>query len=177
MSEFAPIDEDGEERGRSLLQHEQLLRSFFRRQLRDAEQADDSVQEVFARVLAATDPQNKIENWRGFLLRVASNLVVERFRRDRVRQRHNQVALDEAAELASDPSFAPDRILAARERLAEIERVLHELPPVRRQVFVLARYEGWSYAEIADRLGIDRRDVARHVERALRRLVRKVTDE
>src|SRR4051812_48236573 len=98
--------------GTDLLAYRHRLKRYFGRALGEDE-AEDSVQEVYARVLA-TASADPIENPGGFLRRVASNLLTERFRRSNAQRRRGlQMALDDAVEIAAPASESPERIVAA----------------------------------------------------------------
>ncbi|CAN5174893.1 hypothetical protein BH09ACT13_BH09ACT13_10040 [soil metagenome] len=106
--------------------------------------AEDVTQTTFLNAYRALEqgvrPRKPI-NW---LLTIASNVVKERFRHDQARPR--QVALDR--ELASTPAEddAPT--------VGELLTALSKIPPQQRQAIVLREFEGRSYKEIADILGI-----------------------
>lgn len=154
-----------------LLAHRSLLQAFFRRRLASPQDAEDHLQELYLRVLASTE-SNKVANWRGFLLRAASNLVTDAFRRGSARQADRHVDLGEAENVA-DPR-SPERIVATREEIEIVRAALLELDPVRREAYLLARFEGLSQKAIAARLGIEPVMVGRHIERVGIILARKL---
>lgn len=153
--------------------HRLVLKAWFARRLGTSQDAEDYVQEVYARALA-TPQANIIDSPRGFLLRIASSVLVDRYRRDKVRERHNHVALNEAAEPGDGGGHSPERVLAARQQLALVQTALLELDPLPRQIFVLARLEGLSHREIGARLGIETVQVGRQIERAVAHLARRL---
>ena len=63
-----------------------------------------------------------------------------------------------------------EQALAARQRLALIIEALEDLPPIRRAVFRLHKFEGLSHGEVAAQLGISRSGVEKHVMAALKHL-------
>ena len=157
-------------------EHRALLRRFFQRRLRTHEDVEDHVQEVYCRVLATAARQKKVESWRGILLRAASTVWIDQFRRDRARLRDHHVALPSDDETHADPAASPEDVAVSRQALRAVEAALMELEPVCRQAFVLARYEGMAHRDIADRLGIPTVTVGRHVERALAHLARRLAE-
>jgi hypothetical protein len=81
-------------------------------------------------------------NW---LLTIASNAIKQRFRQEQARPR--QVALDErTAHAGTDDDDGPT--------VGELLAALSKIPPQQRQAIVLREFEGRSYAEIAEILGI-----------------------
>lgn len=148
--------------------HRSVLRGYFRQRVRDREDAEDYVQDVYLRVLAARPDPRKIRSWRGFLLRAASNLLVDKHRRDEVRMAGQHVPIE--AEMADAAAIDPERRLIARDELGVLGEALSALSPVARDVFLLVRVEGLSHREAGERLGIGTKAASSHVERALARL-------
>ena len=62
-----------------------------------------------------------------------------------------------------------------KETEQQIRQVIHAMPPVRRRVFELSRYQGLSYSQIAEELSISIRTVEVHVSKALQQLRRLIT--
>src|ERR1700676_339276 len=96
-----------------MLNHAPALRAYLRRRVRNTADVDDYVQEVYEKVLKAA-PAEKIGTMRGFLFRVASNLLADRFRRDRTRMLESHVTIDSTPGLA-DGRPGPERELRARQ--------------------------------------------------------------
>jgi RNA polymerase sigma-70 factor (ECF subfamily) len=61
-----------------------------------------------------------------------------------------------------------DEEVLTRELQEKIDRLIHELPPMCRNVFLLSRYEGMSQQQIADQLKISINTVDNHMKRALK---------
>lgn len=146
--------------------HHGYLRRYLARRIRSADDAEDFAQEVYLRAVQFARRENKVRNWRGILLRIAADLVVDGFRRSRARAADSHVPLDSVQEPGDDELHSPERILHGRERLSQAERSLEALDPECRRAFVLVRFHGWSYAETARELGVDTIRVGRLVERA-----------
>jgi len=58
-------------------------------------------------------------------------------------------------------------VVEARELLQQIKDVVRNMPPVRRKVFELSRYEFKSYKEIAEQLSLSVKTVENHMSLAL----------
>jgi RNA polymerase sigma factor (sigma-70 family) len=99
----------------------------------------------------------------GFLLRTASNLVIDDYRKRRTRR-----VVSDDTELAriADPEPAVEEILSARSRLERAERVLNALNERTRAVFLMHRLEGCKHSEIASSLGISVSAVEKHIAKA-----------
>lgn len=154
--------------------HRRLLR-VCERLLGDPEDARDAVQEVFLKVLrkaAGFRPQALVSTW---LYRIAVNHCLNQLRRRRLVRMISLSPAGGGDEAGIDPpEERPDaqRELAARQRWRATRRAIAALPPGQRAVLVLARFEGLSYREIADTLGITLGAVESRLVRAMRALDR-----
>ena len=123
----------------------------------NAADADDIVQESFLRVLRADLETDDEGQWRRYLYRVASNLIVDRWR---VRNR------ERGEEMAGEPGTSSGRF----DTDADVARIFSELNARDRALLWLAYVEGESHEEIASSLGVGRRSMKVLLFRARRRL-------
>jgi len=144
------------------------------RMLGDAEEARDAVQEVFLKAYRKAgrfEPRGRLYTW---LYRIAVNHCLNQVRRRRlVRFLGMQGAEDSPPIDVVDERPGPDRALDARRGWIEMRRWLDDLPASQRAVVVLARFEGLSYLEIAETLGITLGAVESRLFRAMRTLERR----
>lgn len=142
------------------------LRAALRRQFgRGIEaDADDLVQETYAR-LSAHD-LGEIHRPQALLMRVASNLARDLLRRRGVRNRHAQ-------EVQAGGGDAPAASLV--EELVLKEAIL-SIPEPYREVFVLSRFAGLTYEEIATRCGLSVKSVEWRLTKAIAHCARRVED-
>lgn len=139
------------------------LRAFVRRQVDDIADVDDIVQETFAELVAAFSPLRPIENVAGWLLRVARNRIIDRFRarsRRAVISQH-AAAIDPEPESArvldgwlAAPGDGPEGSYARAVLAEEIAAALDELPSEQRDAFVAHEIEGRSFRELAEASGL-----------------------
>lgn len=141
----------------------ELLR-FVTAKLGCRDQAADVVQDTFLRVRAVNDLAG-IAQPRAFLYKTALNLMVDLFRRQRVRAEQS-TGLDLAEHLQSTAPRQDDAV-EAKERVQLLYAAIAELPPRCRQVFLLHKFMDLSHAEIAGRLGISKNMVEKHVMKAM----------
>lgn len=133
--------------------------------------AEELAQEAGIRLIRAMRGE-QIEDARGFLFHVATNLARDHLRRAAI-ERHGA---DEIASRHHSSDAGTDHVASAREELARVARVVAKMPPRPRAVFVLARVEGLSQKQIAARLGIAPKTVENHLTRALAMLARAMAD-
>ncbi|WP_224762116.1 MULTISPECIES: RNA polymerase sigma factor [Brevundimonas] len=119
----------------------------------DAEAAADVVQETYIR--AAPYALDDIRHPKAFLLKIALNLVRDESRREGRRRRDRDFQIPAGAEAA--PQF--DQVL--------LEQVIGSMPQLYRDVFVLSRFGGMTYPEIAQSFGISVKTVEWRMSRAL----------
>lgn len=120
---------------------------------------DDLVQETYLRVARYPDVEER-GHPRALLLRIAINLA-----RDQLRRRVVRGGLDVPIEQISQQeagSQPPDQHAEL-----ELKQAVLALPPRYRDVFVLSRFTGLTYDEIASHLGISVKTVEWRMSKAL----------
>jgi RNA polymerase sigma-70 factor (ECF subfamily) len=149
---------------RDLLFHYRDLRHYLGSRLRNADDAADIAQTSFEQVYrhALGTEALPIGSPRALLFRVAHNLCVDQ-------ARHRQIVqawADERAHVGLFSSPSSEHVAAHRQLIERVVQLLEQLPPRRRQAFLLFKAHGYTQTEIATRLGITEAAVAKHVVRA-----------
>ena len=139
------------------------LRRLLRSRGRSVDDTDDLIQEAFLR-LQLYCREHAVQKPEAFLVRTALNLSADQGRRER-RARIQPGAL-ETLELI-DPSPAPDAVYEGQKRLQHWMAGINALSPRQREVFLLNRTEGYSFIQIAERLGITLSMVEKHAAKAV----------
>ncbi|MDT4811291.1 putative RNA polymerase sigma factor FecI [compost metagenome] len=139
------------------------LLSFLSRKVPDRATAADLAQESYVRVYEAQRTGSVVRDPRALLYRTARNLVTDHHRRTSVRAGGDTAVPDDAPPDADDcigpPTFEPDAILSSSQGMAAMVETIDRLPPRCREAFVLYKFDGLSYAEVAARMGISVRTV------------------
>lgn len=136
------------------------LRTFIRRRVPDARDAEDVLQDVFYRLVEANRLLMPIDHMTGWLFRVARNRITDLFRKKKPESFAETVLVDEDDELLSledllpSPDAGPDALYARRVLLDELEVALEELPAEQRDVFVLYEESGLTLEEIGRITGV-----------------------
>ena len=165
------------------------LRNFIRRRVLDAAEAEDILQDVLYELVAAHRLMQPIEQAGAWLMRVARNRIIDRFRK----RKTDSLAAQSAAQSVDDQeeSAALEDLLPSLEPgpegetirlvlLEQIEDALDELPPEQREVFVAHELEGASFKELAERWGVGVNTLLsrkRYAVRALREHLQAAHDE
>jgi RNA polymerase sigma factor (sigma-70 family) len=113
-----------------------------------------------------------VENWPGILTRIAADMVTDGFRRRRSRAGDRHVALDAIEEPSDNILASPESILQGRQRITIVDETLKTLSSDCRRAFMLVRFYGYSYAEVASELGIKPVAVGRLIEQASSRVTK-----
>ncbi|AZE49934.1 Sigma-70 factor FpvI (ECF subfamily) [Pseudomonas chlororaphis] len=137
---------------------------FLNAKLGNLQVAEDVVHDAYVRVLERSS-DTPIEQPRAFLYRTALNLVIDGHRRNALRQVEPLDVLDNEERFFS-PS--PHTSIDHGQRLDMLQRALAELPVLCRESFLLRKLEGLSHPEIAERLGISRSLVEKHIVNAMK---------
>lgn len=145
--------------------YRELLR-FLSRLVKDSDTASDIAQESYVRILSLRNSGTPISDPRGLLYRTARNLVIDTHRRATVRARSVE-ELEGMDEPAADASNQPEQAWESSERAQVLLAAIEALPPRCREAFVLHKFDGLSHAEVADRMGISRNMVEKHIIRGV----------
>ncbi len=139
---------------------------FVRNMLKDRSAAEDIAQNIFMRIWlnrASLHPDKPIKH---LLFVMAKNEAL-----DVLKSKYSKSALlsTDVHDKELENGDADKRVMML-ETASGIKDIIAKLPPQRRTVFVLSRYNNLSNKEIAGRLGLSVRTVEKHLELALREL-------
>lgn len=130
--------------------------------LRDGDEAEDVVQEVFVRVYRALpryEERQRFEPWLFHILGNCCRTANKRARRVEIHSIDDEAAFHAAAATDTPTAFDEEWGEAVRDALAE-------LPDHNREVFLLHYVEGFSYDEIEQMTGVRRSALKMRVKRA-----------
>ncbi len=147
-------------------EHGQRLKSFLAARLRQAAaDVPDLVQEVYLRLLRVPR-HDAIRSPRAYLYTVALHVLHQH--KLSLSSASRSVDITEVlTELEAPPGENPAAHLETCDQIEAFDAVLSELPPQSYAVFVLHRRCGYTRDEIAERLGLSRAMVKKHLTLAL----------
>ena len=134
--------------------------------VRSKEEAEEVVGDVFFEVWQNRDKMNEIRNVKVWLLTITHNKAISYLRK----KEHSisPVSWDEMGEHALPTDLqTPDEALISQEEMIRINRIIDNLPPRCKQVFILAKVEKLHYKDIAEIPGISVKTINIHVAKAL----------
>ena len=153
---------------------------FLSRKLNSTEDAQDIAQNAFIRIQHLTE-SGELNNPKAYLYQTASNLAIDKIRRDQLHNKYLQSEGswqqdDTGATNAQSDYCTPERLLAAKQDLAQIEQAIQSLPLKCRQAFLLHRVKGRSYSEIANEMSVSVSSVEKYILQALKVCRRALID-
>ncbi|MBO9195241.1 sigma-70 family RNA polymerase sigma factor [Rhizobium sp. 16-449-1b] len=144
------------------------------RYVRSQSTAEDLVQDTFLRLWERRSHLPQRSMLSGYVVRTGRNLAIDFNRRARIVPFVYDIRL---LEFMADTTPSPEENAIAAQTLRDLSGAIAALPPRAREVFVMARIEGMTYVEIAERLGISPKTVFSHMVVALERLEAFQQDE
>lgn len=145
-----------------VLNYKDRLVAIFYHLVQNKEAAEDLTQEAFLRIYRARDrykPTAKFSTW---LFHIASNLA-SNSRRTLGRRKEVPLSIRDSGPLGPRPQeklfkdksgLMPNRQLARSEVQMMVQRALTELNERQRMALLLHKFEGMSYADIAETMGL-----------------------
>lgn len=130
----------------------------------DRAMVEDAAQTLWLRLQTVKDDP-PIRNKRSYLFTLAANVAWDHGR-EQARRRKIQ-AEAEAILWGTDPAVSAEASLLARDELERVLEAADALSEPTRTIFWLNRIEEVPQREIADRLGVSRTTVEKHIRRAL----------
>lgn len=152
------------------LQIEQLFRTdrnkylgFIRQRVRNQEDAEDILQDVFANVIAASKDVNKpIDNLASWVFTSVRNRIIDSYRKKKTdtfadlgtAEQHEE-GMDTVERFLGDYSYSPEQDLVRETIWQAVLEGLEELPPEQKYVFVKNEFEGVSFREMSEEIGVN----------------------
>ncbi len=149
--------------------HGQRVYTFCRSRLRSPEEAQDAAQTAFLYALGSLQRGVVPRNELAWLLTIADNVC--RSSRRTLGRRLAHVANADVDELEA---AAPSLNAETREEIAQLRAALEQLPDRQRQAILLREWQGLSYADIAEQLGLSLAAVETLLFRSRRSLIRRL---
>ena len=134
--------------------------------LKDPDASEEIIQELMFNIWLNRDRFIINSSLDSYLFRAVRNSCMNLLKHMEVRDNHK--AWSKAR--GSVPEYSPEDSLIVNELEIRIREAIDNLPPERRKVFILSRYENLSYAEIAGILEISVKTVENQMGKALKTL-------
>ena len=166
----------GDDRAFELLytRYQRRIAAYVRGMVRDEGRAEDIVQEVFMSALRRMRETDREIDFKPWIYEIAKNACIDAFRRAR---NTHEVSYDAEDALApadlgrlAAPGSASDAVVDAKLTLDDLCGAFNGLSQTHHDILVMREFEGLSYREIGERLGMSRAAVESTLFRARRRI-------
>ena len=142
--------------------YKDIYRYVFNR-VSDKIEAEDLVQEIFLKFWNSRTSIKSSGFVKTFLFTIAKNRVIDHYKKFKF-----------DSEEISENTFIDEAILSPSETLKElVSELIKELPKAHKTVFMLNRFDGFKYQEIADSLGISVKTVEKYMSSTMKVLREK----
>lgn len=162
----------GTERIQQLFQdHHQGLGRYAFTILKNQQEADDLVQQLFVTLWEKRSEIGSIENHRAYLYRAIYNRCLNEVKRSR----RNHVGDEGLLEVHSNLHEVGE-VLQYNDLEKRVQSAVNQLPEKCAEVFKLSRFQELSYREISEQLNISVKTVENHMTKALRVMREELKD-
>lgn len=145
--------------------HYKMLCNAANKILNDKDTAEDVVQDVFLKFWSKRENINIIHSVKSYLYRATINTSLNYLESNK-----KIIRLKDTEHSSEFPAINAGEELSHKELKSKIDEAIDQLPPKCKVVFVLSRYEGMKYQQIADHLGISIKTVENQMGKALKML-------
>lgn len=140
-----------------------LVWSLARRMLRNQEDAEDAVQEIFLDIWKNApkfDPEQSSDTT--FIAMIARRRLI-----DKIRFAQRRITADSLDDIVNEPSVRADKAMQDSIEANDAARAIESLRPEQQQVLKLSIIQGMSHQEISDTTGMPLGTVKTHARRGL----------
>jgi len=149
--------------------HHRPLFRYFVAMNRNRELSEDLVQDVFFRMLKYRTSYDPNQSFTAWMYQIARHANVDQAQK----RRAEVVGIDDFDERRPEPASSapgPEESTARMQDVALLRRALDRLPPDKKEILVLSRFQDMKYEEIASALECETGTVKVRVYRAMRAL-------
>ncbi len=149
--------------------HEDSLRGYLFKNMRDYADVDDIIQETYRRILTVHE-QNPIHSPRGLLFRIAKNAMNDVYRKN-TRSKTIAVADFEGLDVIGG-EYDPKDVFCRFDELELLKQAIASLPEKCRQVLILRKFHHLSYQQISEKMGISKSTIETHLAKGIEKCLK-----
>jgi RNA polymerase sigma factor (sigma-70 family) len=149
--------------------HHRGLFRYFVSMNRNRDLSEDLVQDVFFRILRYRTTYDSAQSFTAWMYQIARRASLDRAQK----QRAEVVGIDGFGDRRTEPASTapgPEERVAQVQNVALLKRALDRLPPDKREILIMSRFQEMKYEDIAAVLGCEVGTVKVRVYRAIRAL-------
>lgn len=141
-----------------------MLVAFANRFVEDLDSSRNIVQDVLVNLYDKRKTIHIHTSLKAHLFQSVRNRALNHIKKEKMEREHHGRIKYESEEVVNE------ELLAVSELEGRINKVVNELPPQCRKIFVMSRQEGIPNADIAEQLSISKRTVETQISNALKRI-------
>ncbi|WP_396183676.1 RNA polymerase sigma factor [Flavobacterium sp.] len=148
----------GDEKALAILieRHQSKIYGFIYSKIADRAITDDVFQDTFIKVIKTlkSNSYNEEGKFLPWVMRIAHNLVVDHFRRNKKMPMHRETEEYSIFSYMTDNSMNVEGRMITDQVEDDLRRLLDELPADQKEVLVMRMYQDMSFKEIAESTGV-----------------------
>ena len=152
--------------------HYNELCSYANMFLNDLDAAEEIVQELFVKFWENKEKINISSSARSYLFRSVRNSCLNFIKHQKIEESYKKYN----EEVRESESISVDDEYEGSELEIKIRKAIDQLPPERKKVFIMSRFEGLKYKEIAEKQGISIKTVENQMGKAIKFLRQELSD-
>ena len=163
-----------------LQRNKQKLFSYIMFVVRDHDRADDIFQETFVKVIMKLHQGKYVTSGRfsAWLLRIAHNTIMDSYRDQHLQNIVEPTEDNDLSNISSSELLDSniENEYVNTQVMADVQRIMNQLPPTQREVVFMRFYQDMSFREIADATGVSNNTSLgrmRYATQNMRRLARE----
>lgn len=149
---------DGDENALATLikRHQSKIYGFIYSKVSDRDVADDIFQDTFIKVIKTlkSNSYNEEGKFLPWVMRIAHNLVVDHFRRNKKMPMHRETEEFSIFSIMTDNAPNVESRIITEQVENDLMRIIDELPADQKEVLQMRIYQDLSFKEIADLTGV-----------------------
>lgn len=179
MNKTVPVDEDifskikiGDELAFNFLfEHFYSSLCFFScKYVSDIDKARSLVQQVFVDIWVKREKLEVSRSAKAYMYNAVRNKSIDYLRKEK-----NTIQITEKIENIREVPFHD--LIEETEQINQINNLINELPDKCREIFIMCRFEGMKYKQIAEKLDISIKTVEMQMGIALKKIRKKLSDQ
>lgn len=143
------------------------LRRLLERKLGNPQEAEEIAHDAYLK-LCRIEHKEEIRDLRKYLFSMSVRMALNVLRRRKVETTYED---SEKIGEAGVDTISAYRILLAELKMEAVKEALTELPEKTRYIFLLHRFEGLTYREISDNMGLSVKTIEYHMKRSLEKVM------
>lgn len=148
------------------VKYSRILGFFLMGYLKSVDEIEEIIQEVFLKVWENKHSIDPRHNFKNYLFKISKHVFLNKLRRKAVEENYRSSFV---ANFSEEDNSTEDSIIFSDYEDFYIKAV-NNLPPKRKDIFLLSRKQGLTYEEIAKAMNISQKTVEKQMSEALRYL-------